>query len=38
MEKVKVGKLENLLENWCIIVWRIDAATDRDNSKVITSS
>jgi hypothetical protein len=34
----EVDKLEKIIENWCIIVWRIDAAADRDNNKVITSS
>jgi hypothetical protein len=37
-ENKKLASLRDLLENWCMIVWRIDAAADRDNSKVITSS
>jgi hypothetical protein len=40
MERVnkKLASLRDLLENWCMIVWRIDAATNRDNSKVFISS
>jgi hypothetical protein len=40
MERVnkKLASLRDLLENWCMIVWRIDAAADRDNNKVIISS
>ena len=34
----KLASLRDLLENWCMIVWRIDAAADRDNNKVIISS
>jgi hypothetical protein len=33
----KLASLRDLLENWYMIVWRIDAAADRD-SKVIISS
>jgi hypothetical protein len=40
MERVnkKLASLRDLLENWYMIVWRIDAAADRDNNKVIISS
>jgi hypothetical protein len=40
MERVnkKLASLKELLENWYMIVWRIDAAADRDNSKVIIRS
>jgi hypothetical protein len=34
----RLASLRDLLENWCMIVWRIDAAADRDDSKVITNS
>jgi hypothetical protein len=34
----KLASLRDLLENWCMIVWRIEAAADRDNNKVIISS
>ena len=36
--KKKWAGLRDLLENWHMIVWRIEAAADRDNNKVITSS
>jgi hypothetical protein len=38
MERVKWASFRDLLENWCMVVWRIDAAADRDNSRVIISS
>jgi hypothetical protein len=40
MERVnkKLASLKELLENWYMIVWRIDAAENRDNSKVIIRS
>ena len=40
MERVnkKLASLRDLLENWYLIVWRIDATTERDDDKVIISS
>jgi hypothetical protein len=40
MERVnkKLVSLRDLLENWYMIIWRIDAAADRGNKKVIISS
>jgi hypothetical protein len=37
MVKWQISK-SKILENWCIGVWRIDVAADRDNHQVITSS
>jgi hypothetical protein len=40
MERVnkRLASLRDLLENWYLIVWRIDVAADRDNNKVIINS
>jgi hypothetical protein len=37
MVKWQISK-SKILENWCIGVWRVDAATDRDSHQVIISS